>query len=209
LQNSLKKDATMTNDQPIFQDTRQALHVSFLIHSLPSTQKSPTQAVIERLVKDSYTFDYDGAAPPKPSRTVNFCGLTPMEVRAQCAQVVSMVGNMGNPAESAAIKAVYGYQVIKADGVRYLAAYFEPLMTAIEGKTIGGDPAALYVAWHCMATKVQRDGVTLPEIAERVGVSVSTIERIKKDFNTRARAMFERGIGALNQRFVDGGLVEP
>ena len=198
----------MTNDLPIFQDTRQALHVSYLIHSLPSTQKSPTQAVIERLVKESSVWDYDNEAPVKASRTVNFGGLTPMEVRAQCAQVVSMVGNMGNPAESAAIKAVYGYQVIKAEGVRYLAAYFEPLMPSIEGRTISREPVALYLAWHCMATKVQREGITLPWLAEKSGVSIATIERIKKDFNTRARAMFERGIVALNQRFVDGGLVE-
>lgn len=199
----------MTNDLPIFQDTRQALHVSYLIHSLPSTQKSPTQAVIERLVKDSRVWDYDGEAPVKASRTVNFGGLTPMEVRAQCAQVVSMVGNMGNPTESAAIKAVYGYQVIKAEGVRYLSAYFEPLMPSIEGRTISGEAVALYLAWHCMATKQQREGITLPWLAEKSGVSLATIERIKKDFNTRARAMFERGIGALNQRFVEGGLVEP
>jgi hypothetical protein len=198
----------MTNDQPIFQDTRQALHVSYLIHSLPSTQKSPTQAVIERLVKDSRVWDYDGEAPVKASRTVNFGGLTPMEVRAQCAQVVSMVGNMGNPAESAAIKAVYGYQVIKADGVRYLAAYFEPLMPLIEGLTVSGDPVALYLAWHCAATKQQRDGITLEWLSDKSGVSLRTVNTYKKDYITRSRAMFERGISALRTRFVDGGLVE-
>jgi hypothetical protein len=199
----------MTNDQPIFQDTRQALHVSYLIHSLPSTQKSPTQAVIERLVKESRVWDYDGEAPVKASRTVNFGGLTPMEVRAQCAQVVSMVGNMGNPAESAAIKAVYGYQVIKAEGVRYLSAYFEPLMSSIEGRTISGEPVALYLAWHCMATKTQREGITLPWLADKSGVSLGTLKTYKSEFVTRQRAMFERGVGSLNQRFVDGGLVDP
>jgi hypothetical protein len=228
----------MTNDQPIFQDTRQALHVSYLIHSLPSTQKSPTQAVIERLVKENHV--WDGLPAPKASG-INFAGLTPMEVRGQCAQVVSMVNNLGHAGEAAAVNAMYGQGAysefykgetrkesnfeqytrektgdaqakLKALGVRYLAAYIEPILSGVEGKSIGGAGAmrvsvALALGWHIFGSKVQREGLSLSAIADKSGCTVQAVKYAKDRFRKQAEALYQRAYSVLDQRFVAGGLV--
>jgi hypothetical protein len=189
--------AIMAN-QAVFQSTTKALHVSYIIHHLPAASKSPTQMVIERLVKENR---WEGLEEPKES-TVNFSGLSPLEVRGQCAQVLAMVNHLGHPVEAAAVKAIYGYQSIKADGVRMLAEYCEPQLGAIRGM------AALALAWHTFGTKKQREGLTIGDIAKEYGLTTKVVSDAKLKISKQGRALHDRAVSSLDQRFKQGGLVE-
>lgn len=190
-------DERYTTDQPIFRDAGHALHVAFLIHSLPPTIKSPTAIVIDRLVKGNHVWDELPA--PNESR-VNFSGLSPQEVRAQCAQVVSMVNHLPHQAERDACQAIYGRQVIKANGVRGMAAYCAPVLGC-------SDSMALYIAWHVFMRAHQRQGVTMQDIAREFGTNLQVVRYAADIVRKYAVAMHARAIDALTTRFLDGGLI--
>lgn len=187
----------MIDDAPIFRDAGHALHVSFLIHSLPPTIKSPTAIVIDRLVKDNHVWD---GLPVRCESSVNFSGLTPLEVRAQAAMVVGMVRNLPHPAERASCEAIYGHQKIKADGVRGMALYLSPLLA-----TSGDYP--LYVCWHVFMTARQREGVTQDDIARQFGVTLARVVTDCRAVRKFGLHLHNRALGALGERFVRGGLV--
>lgn len=189
---------TSATEPPIFRDAGHALHVAFLIHSLPPTIKSPTAIVIDRLVKENHV--WDDLPAPSPS-SVNFSGLTPQEVRAQTAMVVAMVGHLPHPGEAAACKAIYGHQAIKADGVRGMAAYCAPAL-ACQSKDY-----ALYCAWHVFATKRQRDGLAMGDIAKQFGVSVAAVRESCQLIRRYSHSLLARALSALSERFEAGGLI--
>lgn len=187
----------MTNNDPVFRDAGHALHVSFLIHSLPAATKSPTAIVVDQLVKQNHV--WDGLPEPRASK-VNFSGLSPQEVRAQCAQVVAMVNHLPHHAERDACKAVYGHQIIKAEGVRGMAGYTSPV--------IGGSAdMALYCAWHVFMRAHQRAGVTQDDIAKQFGVTFKAVRYACDKIRGYGVTMHNRAIDALTERFLAGGLI--
>lgn len=189
----------MTDDDPIFRSVGHALHVSFLIHSLPVSQRSPTSIVIDMLVKANHVWD---GVPVARESSVNFRGMSPLEVRAQCAQVVSMVNHLPHHAEGDAIRAIYAHRALKAGGVRSLAAYVEPLIAPMSLD------CCLYLAWHVFATKSQRDGITLPEIGKQFGHTVESLRHAKGRIETLGKSLHARACGALQERFIAGGLID-
>jgi hypothetical protein len=187
-------------DAPVFRNTRHALHVSFLVMSQPPKTISPTAVVIDMLVKQNFVWD---GLEPERSSSVNFSGLSPLEVRAQCAQVVAMANHLPNRAYSDALAAIYGHQAIKSEGVRGVARYAEAMMPHLGADTV------LYVAWHVFATQRQRDaGVTLAEIAKHHGVTLDATRHASSRIRTVGRTLHGWATSALAQRFVDGGLCE-
>ena len=185
-------------DAPVFRDAGHALHVSYLIHSMPARTVSPTAIVIDQLVKENHVWY---GLQEKREGVVNFAGLSPLEVRAQCAQVISMVNHLPHEAERFACHAIYGHQTIKADGVRGLAAYVAPVLST------GHKDFALYCAWHVFATARQRDDLGQGEIAAHCGVSVATVREACATLRRYAKAMLARALDALTERFQDGGLI--
>lgn len=185
-------------NEPVFQDASHALHVSFLIHSLPPATISPTAIVIDQLVKQNHVWDELPA--PRTSR-VNFSGLSPLDVRAQAAQVVAMVNHLPHHGESDACKAIYGHQAIKAAGVRGLGLYCAPIL-ACQSKEY-----ALYCAWHVFATTRQRDGITQADIAKQFGVSVAAVRHACDTIRRYGRTLHARALDSLTVRFAAGGLI--
>ena len=184
-------------NEPVFQDASHALHVSYLIHSLPPTTVSPTAIVIDQLVKENHVWD---EVKPMQAKRVNFGGLSPLEVRGQAAQVVSMVNHLPHEAERFACQAIYGHQVIKADGVRGLAAYCAPALGC-------SDSMALYVAWHVFMRPHQRQGVTMQDIAKEFGVTFSVVDHATRTVRNYGKSLHSRAIDALSERFQTGGLI--
>ena len=185
-------------NEPVFQDASHALHVSYLIHSLPPTTVSPTAIVIDQLVKENHVWD---EVKPMQAKRVNFAGLSPLEVRGQAAQVVSMVNHLPHEAERFACQAIYGHQVIKADGVRGLGRYCAPVLSCQSNEF------ALYCAWHVFATTRQRDGMTQGEIARHFGVTVKSVREACATVRKYGKAMHTRALDALTERFQVGGLI--
>ena len=182
----------------VFQDAGHALHVSYLVHSMPARTVSPTAIVVDQLVKQNHV--WDGVPAPQSSR-VDFSGLSPLEVRAQCAQVISMVNHLPHEAERFACHAVYGHQAIKADGVRGMALYVSPALS------LGSADYALYCAWHVLATTRQRDGLSQGDIAAHFGVTVAAVREACATMRRYTKAMHARALDALTGRFQDGGLI--
>lgn len=106
----------------IFKNIGQALHFSFLMEFLPATRKGATQVAIENLIRNS------GRVFDEPHQsTINFGGLTPLEVRGQCAMIRAAVKDHLLEPEKIAIWARFGCDQTKADGVEGIAHYLEPL----------------------------------------------------------------------------------
>lgn len=187
----------MQNDNPVFRDAGHALHVSFLIHSQPASSISPTALVIAHLQRENPPWD---GLEAQAARSVNFSGLSPTEVRGQCAQVVAMVEHLPHHAERDALKAAYGHQVIKADGVRGMAAYCAPAIDCHHDM-------ALYVAWHVFMTARQRDQVTLEDVATKFGVTIARVRHAASITKRYGRALHARGVDALTDRFLAGRLI--
>lgn len=187
-----------TADTPIFRDAGHALHVAFLIHSLPPTIKSPTAIVIDRLVKENRVWD---ELPTAPESRVNFAGMSPLDIRAQAAQVVAMVQHLPHQAEAAACKAIYGHQAIKGEGVRELGAYCAPALACQSAEY------ALYCAWHVFATRRQRDGLAMTDIGKHFGVSHAAVREACALIRRYASSLHSRALVALTERFEAGGLI--
>ncbi|WP_225782652.1 HTH domain-containing protein [Xenophilus sp. Marseille-Q4582] len=181
----------------VFKSASQALHVSYIIQNMPATSQSPTAAVINRLKRELAPWD---GIQTDHTATVNWGSLNPLEVRAQCAQVVSMVNHLGHEAERAACRAIYGHQVEKANGVRSMASYLEPVI----GR---GTDFCLYVAWHVFMRPEQRQGVTQRDIAEQFGVSLRTVEGDCSKMRKYGVSLHKRALDGLTDRFMRGGLI--
>ena len=143
---------------------------------------------------------WDEVAPTHAKR-VNFSGLSPLEVRGQAAQVVSMVNRLPHEAELFACQAIYGHQVIKADGVRGLGRYCAPILTC------QSSDFALYCAWHVFATSRQRDGLTQGEIAQHFGITIAAVREACATIRKYGKTMHLRALDALTERFQVGGLI--
>lgn len=182
----------------VFRNASHALHVSYLITSMPATTRSPTAIVIDQLVKANHV--WDGLPPPEHSQ-VNFSGLSPLEVRLQCAQVVSMVNHLQHPAERHALEAIYGQQVVKAQGVRGMAAYCGPAVGL-------SDTAMLYLGWHVYARAHQRDGITQQSIASEFGLTLAKVRSATDTIKRYGQNLHGRAIDALTGRFLAGGLID-
>ena len=160
------------DEAPIFTSVEQCLHVCFLMGTLPVSQKSQTQAVIERMIEQS------GTVPLREKSTVNFSGLSPLEVRGHCAMIRAVVDDHLPAPEIAVIHARYAYQMQKAAGVRAIRDYCLPQLT------IQADIATLAMAWGVFGSAAQRRELSTREIALQCHLSKSTVhrdmQRIKK-----------------------------
>ena len=184
----------------IFRDAGHALHVSFLIHSLPPTLVSPTAVVLSGLAKPSRV--WDDAAGLSPGCAVNFAGLSAQDIRAQAAMVVAAVKALPHPGERAACLAFYGHQALKAEGVRGLAEFCAPAVGA--GVS---DDFLLYCAWAVFASKAQRAGLGVGSIAKHHCVSVAKTRATCAAVRRYAHALLDRALATLGRKFVQGGLI--
>jgi hypothetical protein len=188
----------MHDDQPIFQDVGHALHVSYLVHGQPATRPSPTGALIDQLVKQNHV--WDGIPAPRESR-VNFRGLDPLEVRGQCAQVVGMCDRLLHPAELAAVRAIYGWQLEKSKGVRGMVEYCRPMLGDLS------EDCGLYLGWHVYGTQDQRKGISIGAIADKFGRTTQALTYAASLLRKSGQTYHKRACDSLWGRFADGGLV--
>lgn len=187
----------MQDTAPIFKDVNQALHVCFLIHSLPPGSVSPTATVIDRM-REVYDFSSDGVKESKP--TVNFKGLTPYEIRGQAAQVVSMVNNMQSKIESAAIKLWYGRDAIQVQGAAQFSEHAQAMIA--EDKEF-----AKAIVAYVMPDKDESQVGTAQEIGERFGLTTRNVRYYIDKTRKLMHNYRKRGIESLEERFKDGELV--
>lgn len=180
---------------PVFQSVEQALHFSFLMDVLPATTKSTMQVMIQRRAEEM------GLAPKGERGSINFSGLTALEVRGQCAMVRGAVAHHLPAPEQAAVHARYGHQVAKAEGVRGMRDYCLPRLR------VRGDGPTLAVCWKVYGSLLQRESLSLRRMEEEFGTPKTTISRDVAEVARAGRALEGMAVDRLRPLFEADGLV--
>jgi len=188
---------TSVADQAVFQSVEAALFFAFLMEGQPVLQKSISQIVFEHLSRMAGRVDADDTP-----RTINFSGLTRLEIRGQCAMVRAAVEYRLPAPEAAAVHAYYGRagQQCKADGIQAVRDYCLPLLS------IKGEDPTLAMAWGVFGEKRQREFLSQRKIAREFGLSQSTVCRDMKHIRYTGDVLCNRAVERLRPMFAQQGL---
>lgn len=180
---------------PVFKSIEQALHVSFLMEILPATQKSAMQSMIDRMLEDA------GIVQEREVGTINFGGLSSLEIRGQCAMVRGAVLHHLNQPEIDVVHARYGYHFLKGQGIKGVRDRSLPMMST------KNDWATLAMTVSVYGSAKQREEFSTRMIAKEWGLSQSTVVRDIKIIRNTARAIHQQACDKLNSFFELHGLV--
>jgi len=195
--------------EAIFKTTSQALHVSYLVLSMPPRQGAPFRNMLIRLLED-----LDERTPRQDvwlqqlrgeasGSGINFGGLTPDEIRAQCSMITAAVRDRLPEPERNVIWARYAYQVERAAGVRGLSSYYRSLIG------VGNDMGMLALVWRRYAGRERADqDFSFRQIAAECGGSKSTYERANKVLAAHLVALEKRADETLTASFRAHGVIE-
>lgn len=95
-----------TNQDPVFKTIGQALFTAFSMEVTPPSTPSPTEAIIKDLMERRY----GDTQVPQSERSLNMGGMTPNELRAQCALIRASVNDHLASQERDTIWARFGHQ---------------------------------------------------------------------------------------------------
>jgi len=191
----------------VFQTTGQALHLSYLMLSLPATEKNAMRLALIQAMEFTPKLNYRQAQwldqlRGTPSDTVNFGGLTMLEVRGQCSIVTSAVNSRLPTAERGAILARFGVGEEKGEGVKLLMRYARR-SCGIEAF----GPVYLLAARHYIS-KVRREGLSLRAIADKHGLTKHAVETAALWMAKHFASLEQQAMQRLQAVFLADGLVE-
>jgi len=183
-------------EAPVFRSVEQALHFSFLMEVEPATQQSQMQTLIDRMLEEL------GRAPQREQGTINFGGLTALEIRGQCAMVRGAVAHRLIQPEIDAVHARFGARATcQPAGVRGVRDYSLPLLFTQH------DSATLAMAWSIYGAQRDREALPSRRIAAEYGLAKSTVIADTGRMRRMARMLEGRAIERLTPSFVADGLV--
>ncbi|WP_250533514.1 hypothetical protein [Caballeronia sp. AZ10_KS36] len=209
----------------IFDSTEQALHVSFLIVSMPARQKNTFRmALIQALESVGRLSDRQESflayLRGEKSGTVDFSGLSADEVRAQCAMVVAAVSDQlpepernalwirfarGIPArpKSATVAADPGVPPSSEwrRGVFGLANEMRAALTINRREAI-----IALIAAHAFPHQREKD-FSYANLSKEFGIPVRTLERAAFTIRKRLRLLERQAVDRLQPLFERGGVV--
>jgi hypothetical protein len=210
----------------IFQSTEQALHVSFLVTSLPPRQKQQFRLALIQILESVGRLDRRQAAfldylYGNSSGTICFDGLTGHEVRAQCGMVVATVADHLLEPERNAVWIRYARGVPAqparagraADpgippsmewkrGVFGMATYLRPTLNISSRETI-----MALIAAHAFPHQRERQ-FSYTKISKECEVPVRTLERAAFTIRKRLRELEQQAVQRLKPLFERHELVE-
>ncbi|MBO4120271.1 hypothetical protein J5T34_05895 [Cupriavidus gilardii] len=192
----------------IFRSTEQALHVSYLVLSMPPRQGAPFRNMLIRMLEDlDHPTDkqqawLDQLRGTPGSGTVNFGGLTPDEIRAQCSMVTAAVRDRLPSQEVAAVWARFGVGKEKVDGMKRLALF------ARRSSGLTATALLLDLTARHYLPRDRREGYTFRAIAEKHGSEQTRVFRAAKWMESHYRALENLAIVRLEPAFIAHGVVE-
>lgn len=179
------------NGEAVFTSVRQALHVSFLMEVMPATAKSQMSYILERLMEEAgITKELEPC-----ERTIDFRGLSALEVRGQCAMVVGAVNTHLGLHEQAAIWTRFGVRRRQAQGVRALGDFVGPALSTQH------DTACLAMVWNLFAREGRRDEFSLNKIAAEFSLPRATLQRDQQKIVQYHKTLEARALGRLEPYF--------
>lgn len=129
------------NTEPVFKTVGQALYLGYVMEVTPPSTPSPTETLIRDLMKQRY-----GEAPiPQSERSLNMGGMTPLELRAQCALIRQAVADHLAGQERDTIHARFGHQATRGTGVCGLRDHYGSLCNTQHDEAILALIWAIYV----------------------------------------------------------------
>jgi hypothetical protein len=210
----------------IFESTQQALHVGFLVISLPARQKNTFRLALIQILESIGTLNEKQAAfldylHGSRSGTIDFDGLTGDEIRAQCAMVVAAAADRLPDPERYATWIRYARGIparprtaeYAADpgippsmewkrGVFGMANYLRPSLT-ISSR----DAIMALIAAHAFPHQRERD-FSYASISKDCEIPVRTLERAAFTIRKRMRGLEDQAIQRLTPMFQRDGLVQ-
>lgn len=190
-----------------FQDTRQALHVAYLILSLPPRQKATFRSMLIRVMEavDKPTKGQEAWLNQLrgPQREFDPDRLTMEEFRAQCAMITAAARTRLPSPEYAAVLARFAHGDEKIQGISALAVWSR--------KSSGITAVALLrdlAAWNYLP-RTRREGTSIRELAERHKVSKDKAFRAAKWMATHFTELENMAVARLDVSFVRHGVVPP
>lgn len=194
----------------IFKSVHQALAFSFLIQAHETSPENIMSVAIRRQLQAMGQW---GDAV----KTIDFGGLSPLEIRAQAAMVRLAVDSHLPKPEACAIRARYGLSIpfIDPDGTRSMR-FTQDRIEAVRALVRWLAPnfretpraaLAFLVARHVGECKGVRP--TLQQIADSFGSSPATLHRAGKKISDRLRELENMGIARLEAPFAEHGLIQP
>lgn len=190
----------------IFQTTEQALHVSFLILSIPAMGENKFRQFLIRAMEDTPNLSSRQSAwldqlRGERSASVDFGGLSQLEVRGQCAMIVAAVTDRLPPTESAALLSRYGIGESQQQGVVRLALH------ARRSCGLGLKPCAKLTARHYLPRR-HRDELSLRDLADEFKVTKDKIQRAALWMTKHYSTLEKLAIARLDPKFKAQGVVE-
>lgn len=207
------------NKDAIFTSAGQAVHVAYLIMAQDAQQDAPLRKALIRMLETSAHTGSEQRAwleqlRGKPSGKVNFAGLSPLEVRAQCALIVHAVKSKLPRTEVWALQACYGHtDVEESDGTRRFAFSAERI-DAIKGLSdwlAPSFPAVKPFAIDCMIGKLyanhKKIDISFRDLAANFGGNHMTYARAFEKIRTRLREVEQLALDRLEPYLREQGVV--
>jgi hypothetical protein len=195
--------------QGIFRSTSQALHFAYIIQAYEVSAESVMAKAVRRLMKESGVWDTG-----EPS-SIDFDGLSSLEVRAQCAMIRAAVRDHLPGPERWAIQARYGInEIVTKDGNKkavFSRERYDAILNLSKWLAPSFKNFSLFAVDLLIARAVDRRvcNTTPREMAERFGISRDTFIRALHDTKKRLYVLEGAGIDRLTPIFAADGLVEP
>jgi hypothetical protein len=190
----------------IFLDTPTALHVSFLILTLPVREPSALRKALIRMLECMPVRTYQQSATlmrlvGSRSPTVDFSGLTIPEIHAQCAMIVNAIQlRLPLPERCVMIARFAPTEILKAVGVDGLMLWLAP------SAPITNHAALTSLIWRRYVPKQYRDGYSLRAIAKATGSSKSTLGRVSQWLEGESAGLELRALRRLEETFTVHGV---
>lgn len=194
--------------KPIFRSTTQALHFAYIIQAYEVSVESIMSKAIRRLMMEC------GVWRDEPS-SVDFGGLSQLEVRAQCAMIRSAVISHLPDTESWTIQARYGVTDVedsngartfhfsreRTDAIMALSDWIKPQFDEIRREALD-----LLVARHFSERAELR--VSFRTLSDHFGASHMTYARAFKQIRGRLYQLESVAVDRLTPLFQAHGVVE-
>jgi hypothetical protein len=210
--------ANVEQIQGIFQDAGQAVHVAFVVMGQEASQGTPFRAALLRVMEQS-TLD-DGQRHwldqlrGERAGTVNFDGLSTLDVRAQCALIAQAIRTRLPAPEMWVLQAKYGQTDFEdVDGERRFAFSAERI-AAIQGLSEWIAPMFSRIkplALDCMLGRMfanhRKIDISARDLAAQFGGNHTRYVRASFKMKNQLRILEDMAIARLEPYFVEHGLV--
>jgi hypothetical protein len=190
----------------VFSDTAVAMHVSFLIHALPAMEPSSLRRALISILEslDVVTIDQSDWLDQligTPSPSVNFAGLSRVEIHGQCSFVTdSAVNRLMWPELCAMVARFAQTEAMKAEGVRGLVNYVQPVSPVFNREALTS------LVWRRYVPPQYRNGYSFRDIAKRTHVSKSTLYRAADWLDNEFDGLELCALRRLEETFVPHGV---